>query len=225
IIKHLAKDGEKNVFWIINDEDQESLVALKNTTYHSRWIHYFPRLRQDQDHCLTLKNTPYPYQQIRHIRYFGQHYEEARFPSNTPYPEAHIHRIQWRFMNILEYNNRGAHSKLPKYAGDYEMWRLIIEQYFQIQDYALWDIIENGNSFNPAVRTTTNTDGTSTSTIPGPVTTEEKVQKKNDVKAISMLLMALPNEHQLTFNQYKDAKTLFEAIQTKLGGNDATKKT
>ncbi|GJY69985.1 hypothetical protein Tco_0472967 [Tanacetum coccineum] len=56
------------------------------------------------------------------------------------------------------------------------------EQYFQIQDYALWDIIENGNSFNPVARTTTNADGTSTSTIPGPVTTEEKVQKKNDVK-------------------------------------------
>ncbi|GJY60754.1 hypothetical protein Tco_0461411 [Tanacetum coccineum] len=92
-------------------------------------------------------------------------------------------------------------------------------------DYALWDIIENGNSFNPVARTTTNADGTSTSTIPGPVTTEEKVQKKNDVKARSMLLMALPNEHQLTFNQYKDAKTLFAAIQTRFGGNDATKKT
>ncbi|GKD79206.1 ribonuclease H-like domain-containing protein [Tanacetum coccineum] len=40
-----------------------------------------------------------------------------------------------------------------------------------------------------------------------------------------MLLMALPNEHLLTFNQYKDAKTLFAAIQTRFGGNDATKKT
>ncbi|GKE20075.1 hypothetical protein Tco_1431587 [Tanacetum coccineum] len=40
-----------------------------------------------------------------------------------------------------------------------------------------------------------------------------------------MLLMALPNEHQLTFNQYTDAKTLFAAIQTRFGGNDATKKT
>ncbi|GJT15952.1 hypothetical protein Tco_0874658 [Tanacetum coccineum] len=37
--------------------------------------------------------------------------------------------------------------------------------------------------------------------------------------------MALPNENLLTFNQYKDAKTLFEAIQTRFGGNDATKKT
>ncbi|GJR52005.1 hypothetical protein Tco_1402526, partial [Tanacetum coccineum] len=40
---------------------------------------------------------------------------------------------------------------------------------------------------------------------------DEKTQKKNDVKARSMLLMALPNEHLLTFNQYKDAKTLFAA--------------
>ncbi|GJX97249.1 hypothetical protein Tco_0353047 [Tanacetum coccineum] len=84
---------------------------------------------------------------------------------------------------------------------------------------------ENGNSFKPTARTTANADGTSTSMIPGPVTTEEKAQKKNDVKARSMLLMALPNEHQLTFNQYKDAKTLFDAIQTRFGGNDATKKT
>ncbi|GJW27953.1 hypothetical protein Tco_0044828 [Tanacetum coccineum] len=94
-----------------------------------------------------------------------------------------------------------------------------------MQDYALWDIIENGNSFNPVARTTTNADGTSTSTIPSLVTTEEKVQKKNDVTSRTMLLMALPNEHQLTFNQYKDAKTLFEAIQTRFGGNDAIKKT
>nr|GEW39126.1 hypothetical protein [Tanacetum cinerariifolium] len=47
------------------------------------------------------------------------------------------------------------------------------------------------------------------------VTTKEKAQKKNDVKARSMLLMALPNEHLVTFSQYKDAKTLFEAIQAR----------
>nr|GEW15835.1 hypothetical protein [Tanacetum cinerariifolium] len=57
-----------------------------------------------------------PHQQIRRIRYFGQHSEEARFPSNTAYPEKLIRRIQWRLMNISEYNNRGAHSKLSQYA-------------------------------------------------------------------------------------------------------------
>nr|GEY29583.1 hypothetical protein [Tanacetum cinerariifolium] len=69
--------------------------------------------------------------------------------------------------------------------------------------------IENGNSFKPVAETTTNDVGTSTTHIPGPVTNDEKAQKKNDVKARSMLLMALPNEHLMTFNQYKDAKTLF----------------
>ncbi|GJY56543.1 hypothetical protein Tco_0455658 [Tanacetum coccineum] len=84
---------------------------------------------------------------------------------------------------------------------------------------------ENGNSFKPTAKTTTNADGTLTTLIPGPVTTEEKVQKKNNMKAKSMLLMALPNEHLMTFNQYKDAKTLFADIQTRSGGNEATKKT
>ncbi|GJX95260.1 hypothetical protein Tco_0349846 [Tanacetum coccineum] len=46
------------------------------------------------------------------------------------------------------------------------MWRLRIEQYFQVQDYALWDVIENGNSFKPAAQTTTNADGSSTTLIP-----------------------------------------------------------
>ncbi|GJW25042.1 hypothetical protein Tco_0038853, partial [Tanacetum coccineum] len=80
------------------------------------------------------------------------------------------------------------------------------------------------NSFKPAAQTTTNADGNSTTLIPGPVTTKEKVQKKNDVKARSMLVMALLNEHLMTFNHYKDAKTLFAAIQTRFGGNEAIKK-
>ncbi|GJR21029.1 putative ribonuclease H-like domain-containing protein [Tanacetum coccineum] len=58
-----------------------------------------------------------------------------------------------------------------------------------------------------------------------PVTAEENTNKKNDVKARSLLLMALPNEHQLTFSQYSDAKTMFAAIKTRFGGNEATKKT
>ncbi|GJV80608.1 hypothetical protein Tco_1516478 [Tanacetum coccineum] len=41
-------------------------------------------------------------------------------------------------------------AKLPILKqGEYDMWRLRIEQYFQVQDYALWDVIENGNSFKP----------------------------------------------------------------------------
>ncbi|GKC96867.1 ribonuclease H-like domain-containing protein [Tanacetum coccineum] len=84
---------------------------------------------------------------------------------------------------------------------------------------------EDGNSFKPVARTTTNADGTSTSTIPGAVTADEKIQKNNDLKAQSILMMTLPSENLLTFNQYKDAKTLFEAIEARFDGNEATKKT
>ncbi|GJS30809.1 putative ribonuclease H-like domain-containing protein [Tanacetum coccineum] len=58
-----------------------------------------------------------------------------------------------------------------------------------------------------------------------PITAEEKIIKKNDVKARSLLLIALPNEHQLTFSQYPDAKLMFAAIETRFGGNASTKKT
>ncbi|GJS26703.1 hypothetical protein Tco_0487323, partial [Tanacetum coccineum] len=38
--------------------------------------------------------------------------------------------------------------------GEYEMWEIRIKQYFQIQDYALWEVIENGNSWVPIPVTT-----------------------------------------------------------------------
>ncbi|GJU68802.1 putative ribonuclease H-like domain-containing protein [Tanacetum coccineum] len=47
----------------------------------------------------------------------------------------------------------------------------------------------------------------------------ENANKKNNVKARSLLLIALPNEHQLTFSQYTDAKTMFAAIKTRFGGS------
>ncbi|GJU08229.1 hypothetical protein Tco_1124659 [Tanacetum coccineum] len=67
----------------------------------------------------------------------------------------------------------------------------------QIQDYALWEVIENGDSW-VSVPQTTQENGTSVTKMSIPVTAEEKTNKKNDVKARSLLLMALPNEHQLT---------------------------
>ncbi|GKA88209.1 hypothetical protein Tco_0809973, partial [Tanacetum coccineum] len=67
--------------------------------------------------------------------------------------------------------------------------------------------------------------GTSVTKISIPVTAEEKTNKKNNVKARGLLLMTLPNEHQLTFSQYPDAKSMFAAIETRFGGNAATKKT
>ncbi|GJZ44462.1 putative ribonuclease H-like domain-containing protein [Tanacetum coccineum] len=82
----------------------------------------------------------------------------------------------------------------------------------------------NGNSW-VSIPQTTQENGTSFTKTYVPVTAEEKTNKKNDVKAISLLLMALPNEHQLTFSQYPDAKSIFATIETRFGGNEATRKT
>nr|GEZ74125.1 hypothetical protein [Tanacetum cinerariifolium] len=82
-------------------------------------------------------------------------------------------------------------------------------------EFAQNNVVTKLHLLKQVLKIIANEDGTSTSTISGLVTTKEKVQKKNDVKARSMLLMALPNEHLLTFSQYKDAKTLFEAIQAR----------
>ncbi|GJV22181.1 putative ribonuclease H-like domain-containing protein [Tanacetum coccineum] len=54
-----------------------------------------------------------------------------------------------------------------------------------------------------------------TSKVSTPATAKEKIKRKNDVKARGLLLMALPNEHQLTFSQYPDAKSMFTAIETR----------
>nr|GEZ70038.1 ribonuclease H-like domain-containing protein [Tanacetum cinerariifolium] len=53
---------------------------------------------------------------------------------------------------------------------------------------------------------------------------EEKLARKNELKARDTLLMALPNEHQLKFNSYKTAKSLMEAIEKRFGGNKESKK-
>ncbi|GJW48889.1 hypothetical protein Tco_0080535 [Tanacetum coccineum] len=113
-----------------------------------------------------------------------------------------------------------AASKVPMLKpGEFELWRMRIEQYIQMIDYALWEVIENGNT----TPKTTVVEGVE-KVIP-PTTAEEKAQKRLEVKARSTLMMGIPNEHQLKFNSIKDAKLLLEAIEKRFGGNAATKKT
>nr|GFC73587.1 hypothetical protein [Tanacetum cinerariifolium] len=61
-------------------------------------------------------------------------------------------------------------------------------------------------------------------TIIAPATTEEKAQRRLELKARSTLLMGISNEHQW-FNSIKDAKSLLQAIEKRFRRNAATKKT
>ncbi|GJR63546.1 putative ribonuclease H-like domain-containing protein [Tanacetum coccineum] len=112
-----------------------------------------------------------------------------------------------------------AIAKLPVLnPGEFELWKMSIEQYFLMTDYVLWEVILNGDSSLPT-RTVDDVE-----TLIPPTTAEQKLARKNELKARGTLLMALPNEHQLKFNTYKSAKTLMEAIEKRFGGNKESKK-
>nr|GEY98740.1 hypothetical protein [Tanacetum cinerariifolium] len=96
---------------------------------------------------------------------------------NAPNRKAEKEKNNREEMEQVNIQTSGT-TKLPILKqGEYKMWRLRIEQYFQIQDYALWDVIKNGNSFKPVAQTV------------------------------------------------EDSKSLFDAITTRFGRNDATRKT
>nr|GEU47937.1 reverse transcriptase domain-containing protein [Tanacetum cinerariifolium] len=81
-----------------------------------------------------------------------------------------------------------------------------IQQYLQNEHYALWEVIEFGESYKAPVE-------------------ETSKEKGNDVKARTTLVLALPDEHQLRFSKYETVKELWEAILKTFGVNEATKKT
>nr|GEW88254.1 hypothetical protein [Tanacetum cinerariifolium] len=79
-------------------------------------------------------------------------------------------------------------------------------------DYALWEVILNGDS-PPLIRSVEGVE-----TPYPPTTVQEKLVRRNELKARGTLLMALPNEHQLKFTSYKNAKSPMEAIEKRFGG-------
>nr|GEX83980.1 hypothetical protein [Tanacetum cinerariifolium] len=95
---------------------------------------------------------------------------------------------------------------------------MMIEQYFLMTDYSLWEVILNGHSPIP----TRVVDGVLWPVAP--TTAEQRLARKNELKAHGTLLMALPDKHQLKFNSHKDAKNLMEDIEKRFGGNTKTKK-
>nr|GEY85025.1 hypothetical protein [Tanacetum cinerariifolium] len=99
---------------------------------------------------------------------------------------------------------------LPKVCTAIEEKKKKLPQYLQREHYALWEVIEFGDSYK--VPTNTDPDNTTTrkddeqSGRTVTITTEDIQRKKNDVKAITTLLLSLPDEHQLRFSKYKTAK-------------------
>ncbi|GKC45547.1 hypothetical protein Tco_1063269 [Tanacetum coccineum] len=80
-----------------------------------------------------------------------------------------------------------AASKVPMLkAREYDLWKMRMEQYIQMMDYCLWEVIENGNSPPPSKTVD------EVVTILPYTTEQEKAQKRAELKARSTLLMGIP---------------------------------
>nr|GEW94716.1 hypothetical protein [Tanacetum cinerariifolium] len=143
--------------------------------------------------------------------------------------------------NIIPYSNTQSKmdqqnptlAKIPILdTGKFEQWQFRIQQYLQHEHYALWEVIEFGDSYEVPVSVasaaTTDTTSDETGKKKGrtfTVTAEDMQKRKNDVKARNTLLLSLPDEHQLRFSKYKTIQELWAAILKTFDGNEATKKT
>ncbi|GJY25667.1 zinc finger, CCHC-type containing protein [Tanacetum coccineum] len=66
-------------------------------------------------------------------------------------------------LEVMEFESAQSNTtaKLPILKlGEYEMWVIRIKQYFQVQDYALWEVIENGNSWRTGKKVLINANDT-----------------------------------------------------------------
>nr|GEY52004.1 hypothetical protein [Tanacetum cinerariifolium] len=95
-------------------------------------------------------------------------------------------------------------AKLPILnPNEFDLWKMRIEQYFLMTDYSLWEVIINGDSPAPTIVI----DG-----VVKPATllsTDQKLARRNELKAHGTLLMALPDKHQNTETK-KVQKTLLK---------------
>ncbi|GJY90907.1 ribonuclease H-like domain-containing protein [Tanacetum coccineum] len=103
--------------------------------------------------------------------------------------------------------------------GEYDIWAMKMEHYLAHTDYPIWEVIQNGNG---PVSVTTDTSG-QIKILP-PKTAEEIVARERERKARTTLLMAIPEDHLAKFHKMTDAKEMWNAIKSRFGGNDESKK-
>ncbi|GJZ04101.1 hypothetical protein Tco_0537376, partial [Tanacetum coccineum] len=90
--------------------------------------------------------------------------------------------------------------------GEYDLWSMKMRQYIAITDHILWDIITNGDQAT--------TDPASSSV---PKTSLAANARRNNEKALNILLSAIPDRHLLSFHDATNAKTLWTAIKARFG--------
>ncbi|GKE42800.1 hypothetical protein Tco_1470084 [Tanacetum coccineum] len=103
--------------------------------------------------------------------------------------------------------------------GEYDIWAMKMEHYLAHTYYPIWEVIQRGNG---PVSVSTDTNGL-IKVLP-PKTAEKTLAKERERKARTTLLMALPEDHLAKFHKMTNAKEMWEAIKSRFGGNDESKK-
>ncbi|GKE87820.1 hypothetical protein Tco_1565295, partial [Tanacetum coccineum] len=103
--------------------------------------------------------------------------------------------------------------------GEYDIWAMKMEHYLAHTDCPLWEVIQKGNG---PVNVSTDTHGIM-KVLP-PKTAEETLARERERKARTTLLLALPEDHLAKFHKMTDAKEMWEAIKSRFGGNEESKK-
>ncbi|GJT87761.1 putative ribonuclease H-like domain-containing protein [Tanacetum coccineum] len=93
-----------------------------------------------------------------------------------------------------------------------------MRQYICHTDHNLWDVIVNGDLEEEPAPTR------ETFAPPAPKTAKQLVAKRNQERVKSILLLAIPEEFLVKFHNVTDAKSLWEAIKSRFGGNEESKK-
>ncbi|KAI3681022.1 hypothetical protein L6452_35803 [Arctium lappa] len=107
--------------------------------------------------------------------------------------------------NTVESNSTLV-SKVPMLrSNEFDMWKIRIKQYILLTDYSMWDIIENGPSDEGKI----GADGKRT---PSKMDAERKT-RQTEMKALSTLLLAIPNEYQHQFCNCTDGQMLWNALE------------
>ncbi|GJR67084.1 putative ribonuclease H-like domain-containing protein [Tanacetum coccineum] len=111
--------------------------------------------------------------------------------------------------------------KLPVLkTGEYDLWSMRMEQYLTFTDHALWEVIVNGDSVSPIASASTGAEGT----IP-PKTAEQKLARKNELKAKSTLMLAIPDEHLLNQEGLDKTYDRFQKLISQLKIHDNSSST
>ncbi|GKA11274.1 ribonuclease H-like domain-containing protein [Tanacetum coccineum] len=102
--------------------------------------------------------------------------------------------------------------------GEYDIWSMRMRQYICHTDHNLWDVIVNGDLEEEPAPTG------ETSAPPAPKTCQQLATKRNQEILRSSCILAILMNTSLKFQNVAMIKSLWEAIKSRFGGNEESKK-